>query len=116
MKLFKLLLALALLLAAEAVPMAPVDEDAKTDDTPGHSAEEMAEAREEFESIDTNKDGFVTREEILEMEEVPEQEEIDEFFETYDTNKDGKVTFDEILVADDHLRAEAKGTGAEEEA
>merc|ERR1719198_572400 len=66
--------------------------------------EEVKEAREEFESIDTNKDGFITREEILEMEEVPEREEIDEFFSTYDTDGDGRVTFQEILNADDELR------------
>ena len=28
---------------------------------PGHTDEEVQEAREEFESIDTNKDGFITR-------------------------------------------------------
>ena len=30
-----------------------------------HSAEEIKEAREEFESIDANKDGWITREEIM---------------------------------------------------
>jgi hypothetical protein len=65
----------------------------------------VQEAREEFEGIDTNKDGFITKEEILEMDEVPEKEEIEEFFNTYDTNKDGRVTFDEILQSDDELRA-----------
>ena len=68
-----------------------------------HSADEIREAREEFESIDTNSDGFISREEILEMDEVPEREEIEEFFDTYDTNHDGKVTFDEILKADEKL-------------
>lgn len=67
----------------------------------------MTEAREEFDSIDTNKDGYITKEEILEMDEVPEKEEIEEFFGTYDTNKDGRVTFDEILQSDDELRNEA---------
>ena len=37
------------------------EEDAQA----AHSEEEIREAREEFESIDTNKDGFITREEIL---------------------------------------------------
>ena len=72
-----------------------------------HSEEEVAEAKEEFESIDTNKDGFITREEILEMDEVPEREEIDEFFNTYDRDADGRVTFDEILNADAEVRIES---------
>ena len=69
------------------------------------SEDEIKEAREEFEQIDTNKDGFITREEILEMEEVPERDEIDEFFSTYDRDADGRVTFSEILKADDEMRA-----------
>lgn len=152
MQLFKVVLALALLLSAEGAPKPPEAEE--VDDKVGHTAEEMDEAKEEFDSIDTNKDGFVTREvchcsqdhlpsprhspaphtntenlfqkhpptlppplpqEILEMEEVPEQEEMDEFFETYDTNKDQKVTFDEIVAADELLRDEAKSDGADEE-
>ena len=131
-----LLLALAMPLAASPTP--------PSDDTPvpEHSDEEVQEAREEFESIDTNKvsraspfrtlldvldhvhmqhactsfckgacgtaprwqDGFISREEILEMDEVPEREEIDEFFSTYDTNGDGRVTFEEILDADESVR------------
>jgi len=74
--------------AAATPPDAEVDE-VEADDS--HSPEDIEEAREEFDSIDTNKDGFLTREEILSMEEVPEQEEIDEFFETYDQDKDGKA-------------------------
>ena len=70
----------------------------------GHSEEELKEAKEEFEQIDTNKDGFITREEILEMEEVPEREEVDEFFNTYDKNTDNRVTFEEILRADSEVR------------
>eukprot|EP00966_Prymnesium_polylepis_P038211 885977-Prymnesium_polylepis.1 len=62
----------------------------------------MKEAKEEFDGIDSNKDGFVTREEILEMDEPPEAEEITEFFSTCDTNKDGKVSFDEIVAATQH--------------
>ncbi len=96
---FLLLQAVALDAAA-----APPDEEPAEDASP-HSDEEVQEAREEFESIDTNKDGFITKEEILEMDEVPEKEEIDEFFQTYDTNKDGRVTFEEILQSDDELRA-----------
>jgi hypothetical protein len=74
-RLLKLLLALALLLSTDAAPT-PTEEvqdeagDAGTAED-DHTAQELTEAKEEFDSIDTNKDGFVTREEILEMEEVP---------------------------------------------
>ena len=108
MRLPVFLLGLALLLGL-APPVltaaAPPTEEAAV---PEHSDEEVTEAREEFDSIDTNHDGFITREEILEMDEVPEREEIDEFFSTYDTNSDGRVTFDEILKADETVRAHAK--------
>ena len=60
MQLFKVVLALALLLSAEGAPKPPEAEE--VDDKVGHTAEEMDEAKEEFDSIDTNKDGFVTRE------------------------------------------------------
>ena len=72
------------------------------------SDDEVAEAREEFQSIDTNNDGYITKEEILEMEEVPEPEEMEEFFATYDTDKDGRVTFEEILASDEDLREAAE--------
>ena len=97
-----LLLLLARVSALAPQPPEGTEEEALPDP---HSTEEIEEAREEFESIDTNKDGFISREEILEMEEVPEREEIDEFFSTYDTNGDGRVTFDEILNADESVRA-----------
>ena len=57
----------------------PLTEEPLAEDASPHSAEEVQEAREEFEGIDTNKDGFITKEEILEMDEVPEKEEIEEF-------------------------------------
>ena len=92
---------LALALAACALCGAATAADSATH--PGHSEDDIMEARKEFLSIDTNGDGFITREEILEMEEVPEREEMDEFFNTYDTDGDGRVTFDEILKADGKL-------------
>lgn len=91
------------LLVLGALALAFADEP-----TPTTPQEEIDEAREEFEAIDSNKDGFVTREEILEMEEVPEREEVDEFFNTYDRNGDGRVEFEEILAADAELRKEAE--------
>ena len=96
-----------LLLQALAVHSAAAPPEEEEPEVPPHSDEEVTEAREEFDSIDTNKDGYITKEEILEMDEVPEKEEIEEFFGTYDTNKDGRVTFDEILQSDDELRNEA---------
>lgn len=60
----------------------------------------MMEAREEFDEIDLNKDGFIDREEVRSMEEVPPEEEVDEFFHTYDADGDGKVSFEEIIQGD----------------
>jgi len=110
MRLLRLLVALLLLARVDAAAAPPEDE------VPEHSDDEVKEAREEFESIDTNHDGFISREEILEMDEVPEREEMDEFFNTYDTNGDGRVTFEEILKADETLRQDShKGEGENEE-
>ena len=54
--------------AAPAVSKDEAEEEAKKDE--GHSEEEVNEAREEFESIDKNGDGFLERDEIMAMEEV----------------------------------------------
>ena len=121
MQLVKLLL-LALLLAVPCTDGVT----ATPDDTEVNEAH-IEEAHEEFRGIDTNGDGFLTRAEIMAVEEVPEEEQIDEFFETYDQNKDGKacapritacagligsascvaqVSFDEILESDGKMRHE----------
>ena len=101
MRPFALLVALLLVLARVSAAAAPPDEEAAAVEDPSDA--EVKEAREEFNSIDTNGDGFISREEILEMDEVPERDEIDEFFNTYDLNADGRVTFDEILKADESV-------------
>lgn len=101
---FALVYALAVIVAGTAVDAAPMPQDI---DAEGHTTEEMNEAKEEFESIDTDKDGFITKGEIMAMEDVPEMEEIEEFFDTYDSDKDDKVTFAEIVAADKVLRDEA---------
>ena len=101
LRLLVLLLGLLQLNAAAVEPVTADENELSTQ-------EEVEEAKAEFETIDTNNDGFISREEILEMEEVPESEEIDEFFSTYDSNEDGRVTFEEILAADEALREEAK--------
>ena len=87
---------------AEGAPDGLTEEEAAAANS-AHDAE-IQEAKDEFKGIDTNNDGFITREEILEMSEVPEREEIDEFFNTYDQNADGRVTFAEILRGDEELR------------
>ena len=90
-----------------AAVQAPTDDGAESlpgdsAEAPGHthSAEELAEAEEEFTSIDADGDGFITEEEILSMDDTPEVDEISEFFDTYDLDEDGKVSFDEILSVD----------------
>ena len=75
----KILLALRLLLASAAFPTLVEDET--------HAIEELQEAKEEFDSIDANHDGFISREEINGLDEVPESDEVDEFFLHYDTDK-----------------------------
>ena len=107
------LVLLLLLSSLTSVRSATIPPEEDVPDT--HTEEEIAEAREEFESIDTNKDGFITKEEILEMDEVPEREEIDEFFGTYDTDNDGRVTFQEILKSDEELRQSAQVEGESKE-
>ena len=101
-----------LLLVSVATPAAAPPEAEEGAAVPEHSEDEVREAKEEFDTIDVNNDGFISREEILEMEEVPEKEEIEEFFRTYDANGDGRVTFDEIMEADEKLRQDGQ---AEEE-
>ena len=54
---------LALALGAATPPPVESDPDAASD--AAHTQEEIDEAREEFESIDANKDGWITREEIM---------------------------------------------------
>mmetsp|Transcript_27 Transcript_27/g.104 ORF Transcript_27/g.104 Transcript_27/m.104 type:complete len:153 (+) Transcript_27:2-460(+) len=101
-------LLLIALLAALASPIAcapTVDEEEDPDDVPPHSEEEIEDAREEFAAIDVNPaDGFITREEVQQMADAPEEEEIEEFFETYDLDQDGQVSFEEIMTADESLR------------
>eukprot|EP00828_Plagiopyla_frontata_P010242 TRINITY_DN15398_c0_g1_i2.p1 TRINITY_DN15398_c0_g1~~TRINITY_DN15398_c0_g1_i2.p1 ORF type:complete len:108 (+),score=29.95 TRINITY_DN15398_c0_g1_i2:166-489(+) len=60
--------------------------------------------REAFDKIDTNKSGFIEKNELGEMLnklaqdmeiQKPNQEDIDEAMQAIDINQDGKVSFDE---------------------
>ena len=50
---------------APAATPPPVESDPDAASDAAHTQEEIDEAREEFESIDANKDGWITREEIM---------------------------------------------------
>ena len=55
-----------------------------------------AQARADFDQMDTGKDGYLTKEEIQEYLNDPSADaEIDDFFSKADTDKDGKVSFAE---------------------
>ena len=55
-----------------------------------------AQARADFDQMDTGKDGFLTKEEIQEYLNDPSADaEIDDFLSKADTDKDGKVSFAE---------------------
>jgi hypothetical protein len=57
-----------------------------------------------FEETDTNKDGFVTRDEML----AKQQARLDEMFTTVDTDKDGKLSRDEMQKGRELMRAKWK--------
>jgi hypothetical protein len=57
-----------------------------------------------FDETDTNKDGFVTRDEML----VKQQARLDEMFATVDTDKDGKLSRDEMQKGRELMRAKWK--------
>ena len=56
--------------AAAAAPVAEAEALENEEEHDVHDEDEVAEAREEFESIDKNGDGFLERDEIMAMEEV----------------------------------------------
>ena len=49
---------------------AAVQAEEAAEEPPPHSNDEIQEAEDEFKMIDTNSDGFITREEILEMQVI----------------------------------------------
>eukprot|EP00316_Scyphosphaera_apsteinii_P025690 CAMPEP_0119308702 /NCGR_PEP_ID=MMETSP1333-20130426/12221_1 /TAXON_ID=418940 /ORGANISM="Scyphosphaera apsteinii, Strain RCC1455" /LENGTH=128 /DNA_ID=CAMNT_0007312535 /DNA_START=23 /DNA_END=409 /DNA_ORIENTATION=+ len=64
-----------------------------------YGPEELKQARYEFNQIDADGDSFITHEELMSLQEVPEDDER-EFFMEYDMDQDGKVSFEEILETD----------------
>jgi len=57
--------------------------------------------KDSFQLFDTDKDGFISRDELREniakFDETFTNEEIDQIFTQADTNKDGKIDLDEYL-------------------
>ena len=67
------------------------------------SAEQTAELKKAFEVMDTNKDGVVTKDELMSLlkglgEEVTD-EVVDEMISIADENGDGKIDFQEFVKA-----------------
>jgi Ca2+-binding EF-hand superfamily protein len=83
-------LVLALALAVLAVKGVPIDQ-------------EEAELREEFDGMDLDKDGFIDRRELAQMEDAPDEADINEFIMSFDQDGDGKISYQEII--DDALNS-----------
>jgi|UniRef100_A0A7S3AGL6 hypothetical protein len=72
------------------------------------SDEVMAEAREEFDMFDQNRDGYISKAEIRQLDEMADldegavQEAVSEFFGMFDLNKDGKVSVEEMAAGAPH--------------
>ena len=67
------------------------------------SSEQAAELKKAFEVMDTNKDGFVTKDELKSLlkglgEDVTD-DVVDEMIKIADANGDGKVDFNEFVQA-----------------
>ncbi len=56
--------------------------------------------REMFEKTDTNKDGFISKDEMI----ASHKARIDDMFEKMDTNKDGKLSQDELKAGREAMR------------
>ena len=67
------------------------------------SAEQAAELKKAFEVMDTNKDGVVTKDELMtllkNLGENVSDDVIDEMIKIADENGDGKIQFEEFVKA-----------------
>ena len=67
------------------------------------SAEQVLELKAAFQQMDTNGDGFVTKDELKAMlsglGEPVDDSVVDEMVAVADTNGDGKVDFNEFVTA-----------------
>ena len=67
------------------------------------SAEQVLELKAAFQQMDTNGDGFVTKDELKAMlsglGEPVDDSVVDEMVAVADTNGDGKVDFNEFVAA-----------------
>jgi Ca2+-binding EF-hand superfamily protein len=69
-----------------------------------HHGEERGEERKrhhKFEMVDTNSDGFVSRDEMFEAH----RNRVDDMFERADGDQDGKLSKDEMKAAKKKLRS-----------
>lgn len=73
-------------------------------DFKGKQAEMEKRGAEMFAKADTNKDGFLSKEEMLNAH----KERIDEMFEKVDTNKDGKLSPEEMKKGREIMREKFK--------
>lgn len=75
-----------------------------TSATPARPGPGMRERGGMFQNADTNKDGFLTKEEML----AAQQQHIDKMFTSLDTNKDGKLSQDEVQAGRNKMRERMK--------
>jgi len=65
--------------------------------------EEIAEFKHDFDEIDTDKDGFISGDEVramlkLQLERDPTEDEVTAMLTEFDIDKDGKITWDEYMT------------------
>lgn len=93
---------------AEDAPTPPPAGDVKPDGKPPVDAKKAAEfekrGKEMFDKTDTDKDGFLSREEMA----ASQKARMDEMFEKTDTNKDGKLSPEELKAGREAMREKFK--------
>ncbi len=71
---------------------------------PDRQGERDQKRQEHYMKADTNKDGFLTKDEML----AQHKKRLDEMFEKSDLNKDGKLSKDEMQKGREAMRAKMK--------